>query len=202
MLIPCGPFLELEFAGLVLNLKKYVKKDLDMLNQSDLRFLREKIQDLKHAIFFSENTSLLRMATTIVTLWKMDELGQMWFFIPRPKQALQEFDREFPVRLEFFKKGRQFFLHVSGKAFIVADPEDINGLVHDDIRQQASDQLVLIKVRMLKADYFESTGEMVRTKRARKWWRDLRNQVHGWLTHTRPGYKPYYVADAPIPATA
>jgi general stress protein 26 len=157
-----------------------------MLSQSDLQFLREKIQDLKHAIFFSQNTSLLRMATTIVTLSKMDELGQLWFFVPRPKQALQEFDREFPVRLEFFKKGRQYFLHVSGKAFIVTDPEEINGLVHDDIREQAADNLVLIKVRMLKADYFESSGELAR---ARNWWRDLRNQVYGWMfpTHRRGG---------------
>jgi len=154
-----------------------------MLHQTDLRFLCEKIQDLKHAIFFSENTSLLRMATTIVTLSKMDELGQLWFFVPRPQQALQEFDREFPVRLEFFKKGRQFFLHVAGKAFIVTDPEDVNNLVHDDIRQQAADHLVLIKVRMLKADYFESPGGRARPA---KWWRDLRNQVHGWLSHSRP----------------
>jgi general stress protein 26 len=155
-----------------------------MLNLNDLRFLREKIEDLKHAIFFSQNTSLLRMATTIVTLSKMDELGQLWFFVPRPQQALQEFDREFPVRLEFFKKGREFFLHLSGKAFIVTDPEEINGLVHDDIREQAADHLVLIKVRMVKADYFGRSGELAR---AGKWWRDLRNQVHGWLFHTHRG---------------
>lgn len=170
-----------------------------MLNQIDLRFLREKIQDLKHAIFFSQSTSVLKMATTIVTLSKMDELGQMWFFVPRPQQALQEFDREFPVRLEFFKKGRQFFLHVSGKAFIVTDPEEINGLVHDDIREQAASHLVLIKVRMLKADYFEAPPEGAGTA---KWWRDLRNQLYGWMFHTRPGYKPYYMADAPLPLTA
>lgn len=174
-----------------------------MLNQTDLRFLREKILDLKHAIFFSQNTSLLRMATTIVTLSKMDELGQMWFFVPRPQQALQEFDREFPVRLEFFKKGRQFFLHVSGKAFIVTDPEEINSLVDDDIREQAAGRLVLIKVRMMKADYFETPAEGAGTV---KWWRrarrELRNHVHGWLFHSRPGYKPYYVAEAPMPMSA
>src|SRR5580700_4041600 len=157
-----------------------------MPHQTDLRFLCEKIQELKHAIFFSENTSLLRLATTVITLSKMDEMGQMWFFVPRPRQALQEFDREFPVRLEFFKKGRQFFLHVLGKAFIVTDPEEMNGLVHDDIREQAADHLVLIKVRMLKADYFESSGELAR---AGKWWRDLRNQAYGWMfpTHRRGG---------------
>jgi hypothetical protein len=148
-----------------------------MLNQTDLRFLRGKIQELKHAIFFSQNTSLLRLATTIITLSKMDEMGQMWFFVPRPQQALQEFDREFPVRLEFFKKGRQFFLHVLGKAFIVTDPEEMNGLVHDDIREQAADHLVLIKVRMLKADYFETPAEGVRQA---KWWPVAQHLNRSW----------------------
>jgi general stress protein 26 len=166
-----------------------------MLPQSDLRFLQEKIQDLKNALFFSQNTSLLRIATTIVSVLKVDELGQMWFFVSRPQQALQEFDREFPVKLEFFKKDKDFFVHVSGKAFIVNDPEEINGLVHDDIRELTGNNLVLIKVRMLKADYFERTPMATHAN----WWRDLRNQLHSWMFNTRPGYKPYYLADAPIP---
>src|ERR1700761_5216364 len=110
-----------------------------MLPQTDLRFLQEKIQDLKNALFFSQNTSLLRIATTIVSVLKVDELGQMWFFVSRPQQALHEFDSEFPVRLEFFRKGKQFFLHVAGRAFIVTDPEEINNLVHEDIRELAGD---------------------------------------------------------------
>ena len=167
-----------------------------MLPQSDLRFLQEKIQDLKNALFFSQNTSLLRIATTIVSVLKVDELGQMWFFVARPKQALHEFDREFPVKLEFFRKGRDFFLHVSGKAFIVNDPEEINSLVHDDIRELAGNDLVLIKVRMMKADYFESSAPAAHAG----WWRDLRNQLHTWMYNTRPGYKPYYLVDAPLPA--
>jgi general stress protein 26 len=167
-----------------------------MLHQSELRFLLDKIQDLKQAIFLSQSTSLLRIATTIVTISKVDELGQMWFFVPRPKQALHEFDREFPVRLEFFKKGKQFFVHVAGKAFIVADPEEFNSIVDEDIREQAAGHLVLIKVRMLKADYFERAVE---GRHNAKWWRELRAQLHGWIFHTRPGYKPYYLADAPIP---
>ena len=166
-----------------------------MLPQTDLRFLQEKIQELKNALFFSQNTSLLRIATTIISVLKVDELGQMWFFVSRPKQALQEFDREFPVRLEFFKKGTDFFLHVSGKAFIVNDPEEINSLVDDDIRELAGNDLVLIKVRMSKADYFASAP----TATHAGWWRDLRNQLHTWMFNTRPGYKPYYLADAPMP---
>ncbi|HEY6899506.1 MAG TPA: pyridoxamine 5'-phosphate oxidase family protein [Puia sp.] len=159
-----------------------------MLNQSDLQFLQEKIQDLKNALFFSQNTALLRMATTIITVLKVDELGQMWFFVPKPQQAIQEFDREFPVRLEFFRKGKKFFLHVSGKAFIVNDPEEINSLVFEDIREQACNHLVLIKVKMMKADYFESY-QPTHQSGLWGWWKDIRNQVHAWMYNTRPGYK-------------
>jgi len=166
-----------------------------MLPHTDLQFLQQKIQELKNALFFSQNTSLLRIATTIVSVTKVDELGQMWFFVPRPQQALHEFDHEFPVKLEFFKKGKEFFLHVSGKAFIVTDPEEINGLVHEDIRELTGNHLVLIRVRMLKADYF---GHSVSSVHA-GWWRDLKNQLHTWMFNTRPGYKPYYLADAPLP---
>jgi general stress protein 26 len=165
-----------------------------MLNHSDLQFLQQKIQDLKSALFFSQNTSLLKMSTTIVSILKADDLGQIWFFVSRPKQALHEFDREFPVKLEFFRKGKRFFLHISGKAFIVNDPEEINSLVYDEIKEKATDHLVLIKVKMVKADYFESTAQPNRAG----WWSDLRNQLNAWLFNARPGYKPYHL-DTPMP---
>jgi hypothetical protein len=175
------------FRSVVLLLKLFVKMYI-MLNRTDLCFLQEKIQDLRSALFFSQNTSLLKISTTIVTILKTDELGQVWFFVPRPSQALQEFDREFPVRLEFFRKGRRFFLHITGRAFIVNDPEEINGLVYDDIKEKATDRMVLIRVKMLKADYFESIAAGTPG-----WWREFRTQVHSWLFNTRPGYKPYYL---------
>jgi putative membrane protein len=166
-----------------------------MLPQSNLRFLQDKILDLKNALFISQNCSLLKMATTVVSVSKVDDMGQMWFFLTRPQQALHEFDREFPVRLEFFKKGKQFFLHVCGRAFIVDDPEEINSLVHEDIREQAGEHLVLIRVKMLKADYFESTSPATHAR----WWRELRNQLHTWMFNTRRGYKPYHLAETPMP---
>src|SRR6185437_7380352 len=147
-----GPFPRL-FVGIGIDFEKVMLKALLMLPQTDLRFLQEKIQDLKNALFFSLNSSVLRIPTTIVSVIKVDEVGQVWFFVPRPRQAIHEFDREFPVRMEFFRKGRGYFLHVSGKAFIVTDPEEINGLVHDDIREQTGEHVMLIRVKMLKADY-------------------------------------------------
>lgn len=164
-----------------------------MLNHSNLQFLREKIQDLKSALFFSQNTSLLRMPTMIVSISKVDDLGQMWFFVPRPRQVLHEFDREFPVRLEFFRKGKSFFLHITGKAYIINDPEEINSLFYEEIKEKAMGHMVLIKVKMTKADYFENAPAS-----HSGWWSDLRKQLHTWMYNTRPGYKPYHV-ETPLP---
>jgi len=122
------------------------------------------------------------MATTIVSILKVDELGQLWFFVPRPKQALHEFDREFPVKLEFFRKGKGFYLHITGKAYIVDDPEEVNSLLFEDLKQQMSGNMVLIKVKMGKADYFESVTGMHHSG----WWHDLRTQLHSWLPMLRP----------------
>ncbi len=164
-----------------------------MLNHSDLQFLQEKIQDLRSALFFSQNSSLLKISTTIVTILKADDIGQVWFFVPRPSQALHEFDREFPAKLQFFRKGRRFFLHISGKAYIVNDPEEINTLLYDDIKEKASDHLVLIRVKMTKADYFESLPNS-----QAGWWRDLRTHLYSWFFNTRPGYRPYHLETPPL----
>lgn len=163
-------------------------------SSSNLPLLQKKIQELKNALFFSQSSSLLRMATTIVSISKVDELGQLWFFVPRPQQALHEFDRDFPVRLEFFRKGKGFYLHISGRAYIVDDPEEVNSLFYEDLKEQMSCNLVLIKVKMGKADYFESVARAPHNS----WWRDIRTQLHAWLFNTRPGYKPYQL-DAPLP---
>ena len=166
-----------------------------MLNHSfNSTLLRQKIQELKNALFFSENNAVLRMPTTIISVVKVDELGQLWFFVPRPTQALQEFDREFPVRLEFFRKGKGFFLHIKGKAYIVDDPEEVNSLLFEELKEQLSSNMVLIKVKMGKADYFESAIGAHHSG----WWHELRTQLRSFLFNTRPGYKPYQL-DTPLP---
>ncbi len=159
-----------------------------MLNLSNLLFFQEKIQDLGTALFFSLHSSLLKMPTSIVRILKVDELGQVWFLVPRPHQALHEFDGDFPTRLEFFRKGRSFYLHITGRAFIINDLEEVNSIVADGILQGSGNGLVLIKVKMLKGEYFESLPDT-----RQNGWRDLRTQVSSWLFNTRPGYKPYHV---------
>lgn len=157
-----------------------------MYNHTDLRFLQEKIKELRSALLFSEHTALLRIYTTIIHVLQLDDMGHLWFFVPRPKQALQEFDKEFPVRMEFFRKGREFYLHIKGKAFIINDPEEINDLVYSNVLDGVPENMILIKVKMVKADYFES-----QVMHHAGWWSDFRSRLHAWLFNERPGYRPY-----------
>jgi len=154
-----------------------------------LGFLREKISAIGSALFFSQNNSVLRLPSTVVTALDVDEVGQVWFFLHRPTQSLQEFDREFPARLDFFRKGKHYFLRVSGRASIVTDPEEINGLeeLSEDIRRMAREQLVLVRFKILKADYFSS----VSTRKTFSW-KQLLGRIGKVIFPPKPEYRPYY----------
>jgi hypothetical protein len=159
-----------------------------MIPRAQIQFLQEKIHELRSALFFSMSTAVLRMPTCIVSALQVDEVGQVWFFINRPVQQVREFDREFPARLEFFRKGMRYFLKASGRACIVDDPEDINSLVSvpDEIKTKAIGEFVLIKFRIQHAEYYENNPA------ARpSWMKTVQTQLKKLLFKVEPGYRPY-----------
>ena len=158
-----------------------------MLTTNDLNFLREKINALRSALFFNMSNAVLKLPTCIISTLKMDEAGQVWFFVNRPEQYLHEFDKEFPARLDFFRKGNRFFLQLTGKAYIVSDPEELYEVVNvtDDIKQKAMSHQVLIKFKIATADYYERTvpGKSIAQK--------VRTQLSRLLFREKDGFKPY-----------
>lgn len=159
-----------------------------MLSETHLPFLQEKISDLRSALFFSLSNAVLKMNTTIVTALKVDDVGQVWFFVNRPMQNIQEFDKEFPARLEFYKKGKSFYLRIMGKACIVNDPEEVNGLVNisEDIKSKAMSQLVLVKVKIQSAEYVENTAFETNGLPY-----TIRSLFNKWFGSQPSGYRPY-----------
>lgn len=129
-----------------------------MFNDKNLTFIKEKIQDLGIALFNCDSKSLLRIPTTIIQTHTVDDNGDILFFINRPQQNINEFDQEFLVALNYFKKGKNYFMNVSGKARIVKDPEElsyINTLTPTEITNALTYQ-VLIKVKILKVDFYDN----------------------------------------------
>jgi hypothetical protein len=132
-----------------------------------LNFLQEKIDSLQTALFFSLTDSVLKIPTAVINVITVDEAGQIWFCMPAPSQSIKEFDDEFYSRLQFFRKGNNFYLMIQGKAFIVNDPEEVNNIffVDDEIKRDVNfGRIILIKVKIQCADYFERKPDALKSE--------------------------------------
>lgn len=143
---------------------------------SNLQFISEKIADLQTAVMYSMSNSLIKVPNDIVTVVKVDEEGQLWFLSHLPPQSLKECEQSFPARLKFFRKGRNFFVEVSGKATIVSK---IPLAAHfdtytDSVRK--SQKAVLIKMTMSNVEYVEPQAQRAKPK-----WQELAQKIYSWM---------------------
>ena len=114
--------------------------------------------ELKHALFYSCSESLLKLPVSIIQALHVDECDQVWFMVRKPTQYLNEFDRAFAAKLHFYRKGKPFYMHVSGKAMIISDPEDLNSLfdLPIDLTDVLNGSMVLIKMKITNTLYYPS----------------------------------------------
>jgi hypothetical protein len=138
-----------------------------MVSQPQVLFLREKIMELGQALFFNDSDAVLKLPTSLINVLHVDEAGQVWFILRRPGQHINEFDKNLTARLEFYKKGKPFYLHITGKATIVADPEEINNIsgISAEVKQQALDTMVLIKLVVFNIYYYSYPPVKQETKK-------------------------------------
>ena len=146
-----------------------------------LTFIEEKVMDLENALFFSLSDAVLKIPCCVIKVLQADELGQLWFLIPKPSQLIHAFDKTFPVKLDFFRKGRDYYLKILGKAFLVNDPEEINSAecLHETVKQQARyNETVLIKVQMSHAEYVETAPVKTSSKTILN---QVKNKIFRWF---------------------
>lgn len=143
-------------------------------SNQQLNFLQEKIHQIGSAIFFNQSDAVLKLPTSLVSTLKVDEFGYIWFFIKKPQQDIKHFEIDFPARLDFYKKGSPHFLQVSGKGWMVTDPEEMYAFLeeNEELHPSIFEEMVLVKVKMQKADCFETAG---RKKIA--WWQQALSTV-------------------------
>jgi general stress protein 26 len=163
-----------------------------MDTNQQLSFLQERIKEIGSAIFYNQSESVLKLPTSIVTSLIVDDYGFVWFCVQKPSQHLNEFEQEFPAKLDFYKKGKGYFLQVEGKAFVVTDPEELNAYVTlpEDIKKLTTDTLALVKVKIQKAEYYET-----RSSARNSWWQQAFSSITTWFRHNQ--YRPdntYYPA--------
>jgi hypothetical protein len=137
-----------------------------MVTYLPLFFLQEKINDLQTALFYNLSGSVLKTPTSVINALKTDDCGQIWFCMPA-NGCVNELDKEFPSLLQFFKKGKNFHVKINGRAFIVNDPEEVNTIswASDQIKNDAiTGKLMLLKVKIEYADYFEQKQKQAKTE--------------------------------------
>jgi general stress protein 26 len=157
-----------------------------MTANQQLQFLQEKIKEINSAIFFNLSDAVLKFPTTIVSTLRVDDYGYVWFFVKKPKQNINEFETEFPVRLDYFKKGTEYFLQIMGKAWVITDPEELNLFVSvsDAMKGQDVEDCVLVKVKMMKADF-----QQTQSRNSNSWWASAKYYFFTWFRSAdyRPG---------------
>jgi len=121
-------------------------------NKHELLFLKEKIEKIKIALFKAETDSLLQLPNNIISTLKVDSDGNIWFFTSCIRQYAHHHDKEFFVSLDYYCKENKSRLLINGKAFIEHDKEDIGIGENENV----SNKVVLLKTKILKAEYFES----------------------------------------------
>ena len=137
-----------------------------------------KIMELQSALFFSESSSLVKLPTHIVSDVEMDAEGQIWFVIPMPAFHIDAFDKEIPAKLDFFKKGREFFVKVKGTAYLILDANEMEnkGLSENMLEKVKNEKMMAVKVIIKDADVTDNSP-----KPAHSWLKSSRTQLSSWF---------------------
>ena len=125
-----------------------------LTKDENLLFLENKIQEIKMAMFKAETNSELQLPNNIVQAIKTDSHGNVWFFTSCNGAYVNNIDKNFFATLDFYQKGRDTRLRISGNASIVeGDDADTASSIAS---RPASGSIVLIKFKILHAEYFEN----------------------------------------------
>ena len=122
-----------------------------LAHDEHLSFLLSKVESLQIALFRAEIRSVLQLPNNIISTLKTDKDGHIWFFTSCSGNHAKSIDREFYGCLDYYQKGRDCRLQLSGKASIVEDSDHIDAPL-----DPLGDNIVLIKFKILKAEYFEN----------------------------------------------
>ena len=147
--------------------------------ETQAEIIRRKIIELRSALFFTESASLLQLPTHVVMNTEVDEEGNIWFSIPKPAQQIEEFEKEIPAKLDFFKKGNAFFVKVTGKAFLITDAAEIEnaaGLSEEMRGRMKEAGSIAVKVKVQDTEFTDNTP-----KPKQNWIQNSRMQLSSWF---------------------
>ncbi len=117
---------------------------------TNLKFIKEKIELIKVGIFRPEADSFLQMQNNVVQIINVDTAGNVWFETTCKNFMAQDMGRKIFAYLDFNSKGFSSRLVISGSAEIV-----------EELSSNTTSHSVLIKLKIVNAECvnYELTNE-------------------------------------------
>jgi len=137
--------------------------------------LKSKIMELQSALFFTESLSIIKLPTHVISDVVVDEAGDIWFVIPKPAMHIDAYEKEMPAKLDFFKKGMDFFVKARGTAFLLIDT-NVEGLPEEMKKKMQNEQVIGVKVSIVNSDLVDNTP-----KPQQNWLQASRSQLSSWF---------------------
>jgi hypothetical protein len=147
--------------------------------QQEMNVLKSKITDLQTALFFTESGSPIKLPTHVISDVEVDIDGRIWFAVPRPTMHIDAYEKEVLAKLDFFKKGKEFFVTVKGVAVLMTDAATINSfetLSADMKAKMNDDKSIGIMVKIEDTQFVDNTP-----KPSQNWLQASRSQLSSWF---------------------
>jgi general stress protein 26 len=109
---------------------------------------------------------------------EINEAGEIWFAIPKPAQHIDAFEKEIPAKMDFFKKGKDFFVKVRGKAHLITDANEVAnaGLSSQLMDKLKQSQVIAVKILVQEAELVDTTP-----KATQSWIQNGKTQLSSWF---------------------
>lgn len=110
---------------------------------------------------------------------ELDSEGNVWFVIPKPAMHIEAYEKEIPAKLDFFKKGKDFFVKVRGIAFLQTDLAEANaneGLSAEMHQRMQDAEVIAVKVLVLERELVDNSP-----KQSQNWLQASRSHLSSWF---------------------
>ena len=122
--------------------------------QESLSFLSEKIMELGTAILTCQGTSEIPYQSAIIQTTYIDNSGFVFLAVHKSMHLHQDPGKNFYVMLNYYKKGKPFFLNAFGLAKAATGHEHL--ALPENLKNELEEDKVLLCVRILEANYHQT----------------------------------------------
>jgi Pyridoxamine 5'-phosphate oxidase like len=121
----------------------------------NLHFIREKINEIKTALFTSDLNTELQLPNNIIQTLTVENDGTIWFFTSCNRNHVKNIDGAFNAQLNYQKKGTGCRLQISGTASLVKNDDEGLFSIYNHPKGSYG-KLVLVKMKIMQAEFFEN----------------------------------------------